>query len=35
MVLFGDITLKDALIIGLILILLIIIAGYVFKKIRK
>ena len=35
MVLFGDITLKDALIIGLILILLIIIASYVFKKIRK
>ena len=35
MFLFGDITLKEAIIIGLILILLIIIASYVFKKIRK
>ena len=34
-VLFGDITLKDAIIIGLVLILLIIIFSYIFKKLKR
>ena len=35
MVLFRDITLKDAIIIGLVLILLIIIFSYIFKKLKR
>lgn len=35
MVLFGDITLKDAIIIGLVLILLTIIFSYILKKLKR